>query len=683
LAENTLRAASSEHAPGGRGGWSIRMRLYAGFGVLVLFSIGLAAFAVTELGTIGGDVGRSAALTGNTVRVLNATRLFESMRRDALRSATTWDNSGVKEFGESSTQVIALLNAAAKATLSEERRRTYLGLEPKTEALASSFDHLAKLAASATSDRKTLFTVGDDVSVATAALVKAARAGSDAQILSAAQSMESTVLSVRVANWRFLATHDPKGPATFKTNLGLANDALAVLEAKGADPSIAPLIGPARAHLAEYAANFTKVADSIGAIDLLYEEQIRPQIAAISQELTGASQATEAASEEASAGAVATVSSVTMIQMVAASIVTGLGVLLAWLIGRSIVNPITLMTAAMRRLADHDMTTEIVGLGRKDEIGVMAGTVQVFKDNMIKADQAAAVEQVERAAKEQRATRLEALVRDFEAKVAQLVGLLASSATEMEATARSMSETAAETTQQAGSVAAAAEEASVGVQTVAASAEELSSSIGEISRRVAQSAKITEKAVADARRTDATVRALAEGAQRIGTVVEMIRNIAGQTNLLALNATIEAARAGDAGKGFAVVASEVKGLAGQTAKATEEIAAQITQLQTETTQAVEAIKGITAVIEEVSAIATAIASAVEQQGAATNEIARNVQQTAASTREVTSTIAGVSQGAAGTGAAAEQVLSAAGELSKQAETLSTEVSSFVSSVRAA
>ena len=189
--------------------------------------------------------------------------------------------------------------------------------------------------------------------------------------------------------------------------------------------------------------------------------------------------------------------------------------------------------------------------------------------------------------------------------------------------------------------------------------------------------------MADARRTDATVRALAEGAQRIGQVVELISNIAGQTNLLALNATIEAARAGDAGKGFAVVASEVKSLAGQTAKATEEISAQITQLQTSTREAVEAIKGITTVIEEVSTIATAIASAVEEQGAATAEIARNVQQTAGSTQLVTTNIAGVSQGAASTGAAADQVLSAAGDLSRQAESLSAEVSGFVSEVRAA
>ncbi|HTC70088.1 MAG TPA: hypothetical protein VK662_11005, partial [Acidothermaceae bacterium] len=166
------------------------MRLYAGFGVLVLFGIGLAVFAVVELGTIGGDVGRSVALTDNTVRVLNASRLYATMSKDALRSATTWEDSGVKEFGDASTQVLALLDAAAKATLSEERRRTYLALRPKTETITAEFHHLADLAATATGDRKTLFTVGDAVSAATTALVKAARAGPAGQILSAAQSVE-------------------------------------------------------------------------------------------------------------------------------------------------------------------------------------------------------------------------------------------------------------------------------------------------------------------------------------------------------------------------------------------------------------------------------------------------------------------------------------------------------------
>ncbi len=360
-----------------------------------------------------------------------------------------------------------------------------------------------------------------------------------------------------------------------------------------------------------------------------------------------------------------------------------IGVLAGLALVTGVSRPITAITGVMRRLADHDTKVEVFGRDRKDEIGAMAATVQVFKDNMIKTDALSLEQAAERVAKEQRADKMVTLVRNFESTIADMVGVLASSATELQATAESMSSSAAETNQQASSVAGAAEEASSGVQTVAASAEELSSSIGEITRQVAQSARIAEKAVADARRTDTIVRALADGAQKIGLVVELISNIAGQTNLLALNATIEAARAGDAGKGFAVVASEVKNLANQTAKATEEISAQVAQLQGSTKEAVEAIGSIAAIIGEVGTIATAIAAAVEEQGAATSEIAKTTQQTAVSTQDVSSSIANVTQAATGTGAAAGQVLSAAGELSKQAEQLTSRVRTFISDVRAA
>jgi methyl-accepting chemotaxis protein len=367
------------------------------------------------------------------------------------------------------------------------------------------------------------------------------------------------------------------------------------------------------------------------------------------------------------------------------------GLVLAVLIGAgagcSIVlgvsRPITHMTATMKRLAGRDMAVEIPGVGRKDEIGAMAEAVQIFKDNMIEADRLTAAQAVESEAKLKRAQAVDALTRDFEAKVGHLVGALASAATEMQTTAQSMSTTAAQTNEQSVTVAAAAEEASANVRTVAVAAEELSSSINEIGRQVAQSSKIAGQAVNEAQRTDATVQELVAGAQKIGDVVSLISDIAGQTNLLALNATIEAARAGDAGKGFAVVASEVKSLATQTAKATEDIAGQINQIQTTTRNAVTAIQGIGATIGELSQIAAAIASAVEQQGAATQEIARNVQQAAHGTQQVTSNIAGVKEAATTTGAAAAQVLGAAGELSKQSEQLSSEVDRFLVDVKAA
>jgi methyl-accepting chemotaxis protein len=353
-------------------------------------------------------------------------------------------------------------------------------------------------------------------------------------------------------------------------------------------------------------------------------------------------------------------------------------------IALSIGRPLAKLEAGMHRLAAGDKSTEISGLGRGDEIGGMAAAVQVFKDTMIKADtMAAQEEQMKAAAAAAQKAAMSQTADAFQAKVGDFIAMLSSGAGELETTAQSMSGTATQANGQAMTVAAAAEEASAGVRTVAAAAEELTASIGEISRQVSQSSRITGQAVADAQRTDGIVRALAEGAEKIGHVVGLITNIAGQTNLLALNATIEAARAGDAGKGFAVVASEVKSLANQTAKATEEIGAQIAQIQTATKEAVDAIRGITGTIEEVSSISMSIAAAVEEQGAATAEIARNVQQTAQSAQDVTVNIGGVSQAATNTGAAASQVLSAATNLSRRVEQLTTEVDSFIAEVRSA
>ncbi len=360
-----------------------------------------------------------------------------------------------------------------------------------------------------------------------------------------------------------------------------------------------------------------------------------------------------------------------------------LGISVAFMIVAGVSKPIGLMTQAMKRLAGHDLKTQIVGVGRKDEIGAMAAAVQIFKDNMIEADRLTAAQEAERQVKEQRAQALEALTRNFDAKIRELVGSLSSAATEMEATAQSMSSTAGQTNQQSMNVASATEQASANMQTVATASEELSSSIQEIARQVAQSSKIASQAVEDAKQTDATVQELAVGAQKIGEVINLIQTIASQTNLLALNATLEAGRAGEAGKGFAVVASEVKALANQTAKATDEISTQVGQIQDSTTRAVDAIRGIATTIDEVSQIANAIASAVEEQGSATQEIARNVQQAAQGAQEVTKNIVLVKDASAATGAAATQVLGAAGGLAEQAQSLSREVDSFLNGVKAA
>ena len=347
--------------------------------------------------------------------------------------------------------------------------------------------------------------------------------------------------------------------------------------------------------------------------------------------------------------------------------------------------PLGRLVGALQRMARGEIDAEIKEAARGDEIGAVGKAVEGIKAMVArKAAEEAEVKRIAEAAaaQERRRTMIE-LADGFERAVGGIVGMVSSSATELQATAQQMTATATETASQSTTVAAAAEEAAVNVQTVAAAAEELGSSVEEIGRQVSGSAQLAQSAVGEADVTAALVRALSQNASRIGDMVGMISSIASQTNLLALNATIEAARAGTAGRGFAVVASEVKALAEQTAKATEEIARQIGEVQGVTGQAVTAIGGITARIHEIDNVATSIAAAVEQQGAATQEIVRNVSQASTGTNEVTGNIASVAQASEETGAAASQVLSAASELSRQSEHLGVEVARFLATVRAA
>ncbi|MBR0830512.1 methyl-accepting chemotaxis protein [Bradyrhizobium manausense] len=351
----------------------------------------------------------------------------------------------------------------------------------------------------------------------------------------------------------------------------------------------------------------------------------------------------------------------------------------------TIARPIAALTRAMLELAEGNLSVVLPGLGRKDEIGDVAGAVEKFKLVAEKKarDEAEAKAKEEQIAAAQRKADMHRLADQFESAVGKIVETVSSASTELEASATTLTATAENSQKLTGVVTAASEEATANVQSVASATEELSSSVNEIGRQVQESARMASDAVGQARSTTERVGELSKAAARIGDVVELINTIAGQTNLLALNATIEAARAGDAGRGFAVVASEVKALAEQTAKATGEIGLQVSSIQAATQVSVSAIEDISGTIEKLSEISSTIAAAVEEQGAATQEISRNIQQAAQGTQQVSSNIVDVQRGASETGSASSQVLSAAQSLSSDSNRLKTEVARFLNSVRAA
>jgi aerotaxis receptor len=356
------------------------------------------------------------------------------------------------------------------------------------------------------------------------------------------------------------------------------------------------------------------------------------------------------------------------------------GAMLGIQVIRAIGVPLGRLNDAMLNITQAKLDTRIL-VDRDDEIGVALRNLQTvqaivrFDREELKATEARSAVQ--------RKSDMVKLANSFEGAVGEIIETVSSAATELEASAGTLTSTANRAQELTTMVAAASEEASTNVQSVASATEELTSSVNEISRQVQASARMANEAVDQARKTNDRVAELSKAAARIGDVVELINTIAGQTNLLALNATIEAARAGEAGRGFAVVASEVKALAEQTAKATGDIGQQISGIQAATQESVHAIKEISGTIEKLSEISSTIAAAVEEQGAATQEISRNVQQAAQGTQQVSSHIVDVQQGASETGSASSQVLSAAKSLSGDSNRLKLEVGKFLNTVRAA
>jgi methyl-accepting chemotaxis protein/CHASE3 domain sensor protein len=482
---------------------------------------------------------------------------------------------------------------------------------------------------------------------------------------------------------RFLASRNPADSDTTRVDLEAMNHALKALQARSIDNRRVQRFVKA---MAEPLDRYIKAVNGLIATTEQFARVATDRKSAATA-LIEASDQIRLATTEIQLGTVdgmlITVTSARRLGYLASAFAIAAGLILAFVIGRSIARPIQHITDVMRRLAYDTVDIVIPYAGHHNEIGAMAEAVQVFRDNKIEADRLSEENEAERKNKERRAKSLEALNRSFESTAAALTSTLSSAAAGLKQSAEVMFAKTEEAGQRSGAVRAAAQQAYASIESVASAVEELSVSIDGISDSATRSSSLSANTTEGARSTDRAVQHLAEDARGIERVINLIKEVAQQTNLLALNATIEAARAGQAGRGFAVVASEVKALAAQTGTATEEIEAQVSRIQTVTANCVTAIQDIVAKIGEMNVIAASVAAAVDQQRGATRTIAQNAQQALSSAVEAVRAIASIEDASAGTKIEANHVLDAAHQLSRQSDELHVEFDKFTMGVRSA
>ncbi|NBC33963.1 MAG: HAMP domain-containing protein [Alphaproteobacteria bacterium] len=662
----------------------VKTKIWLGFGLVLFLLAVISVVGFTGLRSADSAFGdyRQLARAANEAGRVQAHMLMTRMNvKDFIILGTAEEAEEVRHYAAETDRFIDTTRALV---IEPERLAMLDAMHADIDDYVAAFDEVVSLEAQRDAlVIETLDVVGPQMARNLTSIMTGAKAEDDAEAAFNAGMVLRNVLLARLYTTKFLVTNEQ---SAFERAMEELDEQAANMETL-----MAGLNNRVRRGLAEEAASgaatyrttLQEVNGVISARNGLIEDtldQIGPQIASAVEDFKLSIKAEQdqlgPATEALIYNAMMTVGLVA-----GGAFVFGLGA--AWLIGKGISGPVQAMTAAMRRLADGEKDTTIPATDHKDEIGEMAGAVKVFKDNMIKAEELSAAAARDREARDRRTARVDTLTAEFDTQIGALLETVAGSSGQMQGTATSLSATAEQATRQATACATASEQASSNVQTVATAAEELASSIQEIGRQVSRSTDIANSAVGEADRSNELVGNLSDAAEKIGQVVQLITSIAEQTNLLALNATIEAARAGDAGKGFAVVANEVKSLANQTAKATDEIAGQVSAIQGATSTTVEAIRGIGERIREMSEISTVVASAVEEQNSATQEIARNVQQAAAGATEVSTNIVGVNDAAQETGRAASEVLDVSGHLSAKADELKVFVQRFLDDVKAA
>lgn len=659
----------------------IQTKILAGFAVSLVLAGGMAGFAVVQLSGIDHDVRTARALSDNLGRVLQAELSAQNMRRAALRYRFDAEKGQISDFAVARDAGLGLLADAAKATLSEDRRKLYNANRESVQVYNLQMQSFTELTDTEFALKKDLSKLGDLMSETAGRLVDLAEGQENVEIIRWNDALQRALVSVRIINLRFMAFREPDAAPKFEAANDAAMAAISALEAVGESP-VRSVLPKLRDVLTAYASDFRKLFATHLKADDLFDKQMLPRMVAILNDLNTATISLASANASTGLELDTKLSETALTEEVVTGIGLVLGIILALLIGRAISVPVARMTLAMRRLADGDMLVDVPDIDRKDEIGHLASALQIFKVNMLDASRLGAEQEAARSARARRQDAMDSHTKAFAESVTGVMSALGSASSSMRSSAGTMTEAAAAVHAEASDTANGAGRSSADLIAVAAAVEQFSASVSEISRQVTVSSDVARQAVQRAEASQLTIRGLAESTVKIGDVVRLIDSIASQTNLLALNATIEAARAGDAGKGFAVVAGEVKALAAQTARATADIASQIGTVRTATEDTVSAMNEIGDIIGRMGEVSTAISAAVEEQSATTREIAASIQEVASSTSQAAQAMEHVVEVADQAGSASRNILTEAAQIGSEAEKLRTEVQTFLSAVQA-
>jgi len=342
-------------------------------------------------------------------------------------------------------------------------------------------------------------------------------------------------------------------------------------------------------------------------------------------------------------------------------IATILTMLFAWLLTRSITQPIAAALEAAETIAEGNLTRPIKVDGT-DEAGRLLLAMQKMQEKL----------------------------RDTLMRISGSATQLASAAEELNAvtdeSARGLSQQNNEIEQAATAVnemTSAVEEVARNAVSTSEASKNATASAGDGRDLVQETVNAIERMSGDVQSTADLIGNLAEESRDIGKVLDVIRGLADQTNLLALNAAIEAARAGEAGRGFAVVADEVRALAHRTQQSTSEIERMIGSIQGGTEQAVGSMRNSTERAESTLNIAKGAGLALDTINSAVVEInernlviAAAAEEQAAVAREVDRNLVNIRDLSAQSSNGASQTSAASGELTRLAVDLNSMVSRF-------